>query len=89
VVEFSEEAILDLEGIRNQIALDYPQRATRIANEIVVKCKILDHHPLIGRPGVEPGTRELSTAMPWVIVYEAAGSSVTVLRIWHSRQSRR
>jgi addiction module RelE/StbE family toxin len=89
VVAFTDEAIEDLETIRNQIALDYPQRANRIANEIVAKCKILDLHPLIGRLGMEPGTRELSTAKPWVIVYEVVGGSCTVLRLWHSSQSRR
>ena len=88
MVEFTKEALADLEGIRAYIARDYPDRAARIAAEIVAKCKLLDNRPHIGRPGREPGTRELSTARPWVVVYELRAGGPVVLRVWHSSQSR-
>jgi toxin ParE1/3/4 len=88
LVKFTKEALGDLEGIRAYIAVEYPDRAARIAGEIVHKCRILDSNPLIGRPGREPGTRELSTARPWVVVYEVGESGPVILRVWHSSQSR-
>jgi toxin ParE1/3/4 len=88
VVKFTKEALDDLECIRAHIALEYPERAARIAAGIMEKCKLLDSNPHVGRHGREPGTRELSTARPWVVVYEVGNSGPVVLRVWHSSQSR-
>jgi toxin ParE1/3/4 len=88
VVEFTTDALADLEGIRAHIAQEYPDRAARIAAEIINRCSLLDSRPHMGRPGREPGTRELSTAHPWVVVYEIRNDGPVVLRIWHSSQSR-
>ncbi len=87
-MDFSKDARDDLAENRAHIALEAPERAARIASEIASKCRILDSSPHIGRPGRVPGTRELSTARPWVVVYEVVKGRVSVLRVWHSSQSR-
>jgi len=89
VVQFSSEAIADLQSIKAYIARDSDMRAAQVTAMIRRKCDMLDKHKMIGRPGVEPGTRELSTAKPWVIVYELRAEGAYILRVWHSRQSRR
>jgi toxin ParE1/3/4 len=45
--------------------------------------------PKRGRKGTNPGTRELTTIFPFVIVYELdANEDVAILRIWHGAQHR-
>jgi len=85
---FTKEALADLEAIRAYIALEHPQRAALIAAGIIGKCKNLESNPRIGRPGREPGTRELNTVTPWVVVYEIGKNGPVVLRVWHNSQSR-
>jgi len=42
-----------------------------------------------GRRGRHPGTRELVTISPYIIIYEADHSGeVWILRIWHGAQDR-
>jgi toxin ParE1/3/4 len=89
MVEFSAEAVADLINIREYIAQNNPETAARIAAMIRQKSQLLNTSPLAGRPGRERGTRELSTAKPWVIVYEITTDGPYVLRIWHGRQSRK
>ena len=48
----------------------------------------LAEHPDIGRPGVLPGTRELVTVNPYVIVYVVSEQAVTITRVFHGAQSR-
>lgn len=47
----------------------------------------LEHLPRRGRPGRLPGTRELVSVQPFVIVYEVT-TVVEILRIWHGAQDR-
>jgi plasmid stabilization system protein ParE len=43
----------------------------------------------IGRPGREPGTRELSLRMPpYVIVYRTEADTVDILAAYHTAQNR-
>ncbi|MDF3626249.1 type II toxin-antitoxin system RelE/ParE family toxin [Brytella acorum] len=44
--------------------------------------------PERGRPAITPGTRELVSCWPYVIVYRITGSTVEILNIWHSAQDR-
>ena len=44
--------------------------------------------PERGRIGLRPGTRELTSAWPYIIVYRITGEAVQVLRIWHGAQDR-
>ena len=43
----------------------------------------------IGRPGVEPGLRELSVRnAPYVVVYRVEGEEIDILAVYHTAQER-
>ena len=62
--------------------------ASRVAVQIVAACDRLALMPERGRIGLRPGTRELTSAWPYIIVYRITGEAVQVLRIWHGAQDR-
>ena len=49
-VYFSQRALSDLERVFDFLAREAPAIATEAANEIVDASRILQRHPLIGRP---------------------------------------
>ena len=51
----------DLHLLREHIALDSPRAADRMGRKLVQACLNLGGLPHRGRPGLEPGTRELTT----------------------------
>jgi plasmid stabilization system protein ParE len=68
-VAFSPEALADLSEIRAYIGDRNPSAASRIAVQLVAACDALEHLPERGRPGLAPGTREVTLIWPYVIVY--------------------
>lgn len=88
LVDITYPAVDDLQRIRNHIGEENPEAASRVAIQIVAACDRLEYLPERGRPGLVPGTRELASCWPYVIVYRVAGSTVEILRIWHSAQDR-
>lgn len=87
-VVFSPEALDDLGSIRSYIGLDNPFAASRMAVELVAACDRLEQMPERGRPGLYPGTREVTTVWPYVIVYRHVADRVEIVRIWHGAQDR-
>jgi len=87
-VEFRRAALADLAYIHDYIAERNPQAALRMAREIVDACEKLELFPERGRAGRQPGTRELTTVWPYIIVYRYDAGLVSILRVWHGRQSR-
>jgi len=59
-IDFLPEALDDLDCIYDWIAADRPGVASAKARLIKDKCRLLAQRPYAGRPGKEPGTRELS-----------------------------
>ncbi len=88
-VVFSPEALADLREIRTYIGDRNPAAASRIAVQLVAACDSLEHLPERGRPGLVPGTREMTIIWPYVIVYRIASEAVEVIRVWHGAQDRR
>jgi toxin ParE1/3/4 len=80
--------LADLTAIRAHIGADNPFAASRVAVQIVAACDRLQLMPERGRPGLDPSTRELTSAWPYVIVYRITSEAVEVLRIWHGAQDR-
>jgi toxin ParE1/3/4 len=80
----------DLLGIIRYIGKDNPLRAESFAKEMKEKSKPLEQHPLLGRAGRLPGTRELVVHPNYLLIYrqiDKAGSpAVEILRIKHSAQ---
>jgi plasmid stabilization system protein ParE len=49
-VEWSDEALADLERFVEFLDQKYPSLATTVANEIISKVQMLTEHPRLGRP---------------------------------------
>ncbi len=87
-VALSPEALADLIAIRAYIGDCNPAAASRIAVQIVAACDALEHLPERGRPGLVPGTREVTLIWPYVIVYRIVPEAVEIVRIWHGARRR-
>ncbi len=87
-VAFSPEALTDLAAIRDYIGAENPFAASRMAIQIVAACDRLETMPERGRPGLVQGTRELTGAWPYIIVYRITPEAVEIIRIWHGSQDR-
>jgi len=82
-------ALADIAKLAGHVARDNPYAAARIALKLRAAGDSLSTMPLRGRPGRQPGTRELVVIRPYVIVYRVAEpDTVTILRIWHTAQDR-
>ena len=69
------------------VARDNPSAAVRLDREIARQTNLLKDHPLIGRQGRVPGTRELAiVGSPYLAVYRIKNKRVEVLRILHGAQ---
>jgi toxin ParE1/3/4 len=87
-VIISPEALADLAAIRDYIGERNRSAASRIAVALVAACDRLEHLPERGRPGLVPGTREITVIWPYVIVYRITPTAVEIIRVWHGAQDR-
>jgi len=87
-IRWTQLAICDLTGICDYLeSHESPAFAARVAQAVHSAAYSLARFPKKGRPGREPGTRELVIQKhPHVIVYEERGNSVEVLRVVHTSQ---
>jgi len=69
-VEFSAQALADLELIHSHIAEDDPGTAQRVIERLLQAVAVLGDFPLLGRPGRVEGTREFTiSGLPYFAVY--------------------
>ena len=91
-VVFDDEAIEDIQSILDWIGKDNPRAADELVARIFHKIEYLTSPELahMGRPGLDPGTREL-IEYPYIIVYEVHQdhSEIVVLAVLHGAQSRK
>lgn len=75
----------DLEGIWEYIAAENPQAATRIAQALMQKCRLLAENPLLGRQRDElaSGLRSFPVRS-YVIFYRIAATHLEIIRILHA-----
>lgn len=88
---FDDQALADLEGIHNWIAVDSPATAKRVVARLFSSAEMLTSFPFMGRPESDIGTLEwVVPRLPYVIVYEVEeiGQRVIVLAIFHSARDR-
>jgi len=83
-VVWRTRALADVARIARYIATDNPVAAARVARELLIAGDSLALFPRRGRPGSQPGTRELVTIRPYIIVYRIIGPEVIILRVWHA-----
>ncbi len=80
-VVWRAKALADAGRIVRYIAADNPVAARRVGRELLLAGDSLEMFPHRGRPGVQPGTRELVVMPPYVLVYRVTGADmVTILR---------
>lgn len=84
---WSVAAIDDRHAIVDFIADDSPRAAAALDLELANRTDALEIHPMIGRPGRLPQSRELVLiGTPYVIVYSVSETGITILRILHAAQ---
>jgi plasmid stabilization system protein ParE len=83
-LEFTRDAIAELENIHARIAEDSLERADKIAAAIKRTCGLLLTSPKMGRP-LPDGTRKV-TKKPWIIVYDLLPTGPIILHVFDSRQ---
>jgi len=90
-VVFDDEALDDLQRIFAWIAKDNRRAAESLVARIFDKAELLATPGLaeMGRPGLDPGTREL-IHYPYIIVYEVHEDrgDIVVLSVVHGAQDR-
>lgn len=77
-------ASTDRNEIREYIAQDNPAAALALDELLSEKASHLVDHPDSGRPGRVTGTRELVVHQNYILIYDATGDLVRVLRVLHA-----
>jgi toxin ParE1/3/4 len=83
-VIWTSEALLDRTEIWDYIAADNPRAAARIDALFSDAALHLSEHPMMGRAGTIPGTRELFPHESYRLVYEIDADSVWILTLVHT-----
>ena len=86
-LEWRPRAFDDRERIMDFIAQDNPQAALDLDNLFEEKAGSLIEQPKLFKPGRMKNTREAVVHPSYVLVYEASGNTVTVLRVLHTSQT--
>ena len=85
---FSRRARIDLESIEAYIVAESTSGLKRIKGDLASALERLPQFPEIGRVGVRPGTRELVTVRPYIVVYVVSDDAVEITSVWHAAQDR-
>lgn len=83
---WKKKARADLANIVQHIALDNPDAADALADEIEAKAAKLTEHPRLYKPGRMKGTREMVVRPNYVVVYQDGKQAITILRVLHTAQ---
>jgi len=87
-IRWTEPAAHDLTSICDYIEEhDHPEAARRVALRICEDVDTLAQFPYQGRPGRQPGTRELVFArLPYLAIYRIRDDVIEITRILHGAQ---
>ncbi len=84
IIQWLEDAVYDLQALRQYITQDKPSAANRLAKRILNAINLLSDQPNLGRAGRVLGTRELIVSnTPYIIPYRVKNNSIEILRILH------
>jgi plasmid stabilization system protein ParE len=91
-LEWSLDALADLDRFAAFLHEQFPDLAARVANELITRAGVLRRHPKLGRPiATREEYRELVLQVlggTYVLQYRYDGSTILMLRAFHSRESR-
>jgi len=83
---YTQEAIADLQRLREFIAEKNPLAAQRIARELVSRINQLQHMPMMGRPVASAPDPEIIRDMvfgKYTVRYAIRAQTLAILRVWH------
>lgn len=85
MIKWLDDAIFDLNALRQFIAQDKPSAASRSAKRILNTVHLLSEQSGMGRAGRVPGTRELVIpGLPYIIPYRVKNNAIEILRVLHT-----
>jgi len=87
---YTQEAIADLQRLREFIAENNPSAAQRIARELISRISQLQQMPMMGRP-VASAPEEIIRDMvfgKYTVRYVVHAQTLGILRIWHHYEDR-
>jgi plasmid stabilization system protein ParE len=91
-VEWSDDALADLDRFSDFLRHTYPALAKRVAHEIIAKTEILAQYPRAGRPiaGREEYRQIVLQVLNarYVFEYRYHGERLVILRVFHGREAR-
>lgn len=89
---YTEDAIADLQRLREFIAIHNPSAASRVANELIGKLELLPDFPEMGAP-VEmapvPGSIRDMVFGRYIVRYSIHVSTIIILRVWQELEGER
>lgn len=87
-LRWTPAAASDLENIADYLHHQIPQVAQQTVRRLYAEINELGRFPSRGRPGREPGTRELVlSGLPYVVIFRNSDQVVEILRIYHGSQN--
>jgi plasmid stabilization system protein ParE len=92
IIEWSDDALADLNRFALFLRDKHPSLAKRVASEIIAKAQALSDLPKLGRP--IQGREEYRQAVlqvlnaPYVFQYRYDGHRLVMLRVFHGAESR-
>lgn len=85
IIRWLDDAVDDLQSLRDYIAAENPVAANQIAKRILKVVSHLSEQPGIGRQGRVPNTRELIVSdTPFIIPYRVKKNTIEILRVVHA-----
>jgi plasmid stabilization system protein ParE len=91
-LEWSADALADLDRFAAFLHDESPELATIVAQEIITRAEILCRHPKLGRPlSTRDEYRQLVLDVlgaAYVFQYRHDGDRLVMLRVFHARESR-
>jgi toxin ParE1/3/4 len=91
-LEWSDQALADLDRFAEFLHRDHPSLAPLVAAEIIAKAQVLSEHPQLGRPIA--GRLEYRQIVlqvlgaAYVFQYRFDGQRLVMLRVFHGRETR-
>jgi toxin ParE1/3/4 len=91
-VEWSDDALADLDRFATHLHDGSPELAAIVAREIIARVQTLSRHPKLGRPlSSREEYRQLILEVlgaAYVFQYRYDGRRLVILHVFHSRESR-
>jgi plasmid stabilization system protein ParE len=91
-LEWSADALADLDRFARFLRRQHPQLARIVADEIIEKAQVLTAHPRLGRPiaGREEYRQIVLQVLnaAYIFQYRYNGARLVMLRVFHGRESR-